>query len=185
MTSYSYGARLPGLTALLCEKLGGPRQPSPKRPQLTKAETSIGILKPGTTVQRHQSRRPRRTLERVLTDERSTSRRPPPSLSRSATEPVLPRLKREESDTSLSSVPLNRVAMHKRYSQREVDLHGASQAAESRLKKKAKVEKELQSAIAALKRPNPRMAVKELVDDAEKRAAGSHSRSSSSLCPLF
>lgn len=67
--------------------------------------------------------------------------------------------------------------MHKRYSQREVDLHAASQANESKLKQKAKVDQELQSAIAALKRPNPRMAVKELMEDAERRVARSHSRS--------
>ena len=67
--------------------------------------------------------------------------------------------------------------MHKRYSQREVDLHATSQVAEAKLKKKARVEHELQDAIAALKKPNPRMAVKELVEDAERRSTASHSRS--------
>ena len=67
--------------------------------------------------------------------------------------------------------------MHKRYSQREVDLHTTSQANEAKLKKKSRVEQELRGAIAALKKPNPRMAVKELVEDAERRAAASHSRS--------
>ncbi|KAK0509818.1 hypothetical protein JMJ35_008212 [Cladonia borealis] len=172
-----YAARLPDLTALLCEKLGGPKQPSPRRPTLTKAPTSHSGHKTGTTGQRLQNRKPRRTLERVLTEERSGSQKPP-SLLRSATDPVLPQLKREASDTSLSSIPLNRVAMQKRYSQREVDLHAASQATEVKLKKKAKIDHELQSAIAALKKPNPRMAVKELVEDAEKRVAGSHSRKS-------
>jgi hypothetical protein len=86
-------------------------------------------------------------------------------------------MKREVSDTSLSSIPLNRVAMHKRYSQREVDLHAASQATDAKLKKKAKIDQELQSAIAALKKPNARMAVKELVEDVEKRVAGPHPRS--------
>lgn len=52
-----------------------------------------------------------------------------------------------------------------------------SQAAEARLKKKASVEQELKGAIDALKRPNPRMVVKELVEAAEKRAAGPHARS--------
>ena len=69
------------------------------------------------------------------------------------------------------------VAMHKRYGQREVDLHAASQATEAKLKKKAKVEQELQNAITALKKPNPRIAVKELVEDAERRVAASRSRS--------
>ena len=90
-------------------------------------------------------------------------------------------MKHEVSDVSLSSIPLNRVAMHKRYSQREVDLHAASQVTDAKLKKKAKIDQELRSAIAALKKPNPRMAVKELVEDAEKRVAGSHSRSEALL----
>lgn len=99
-----------------------------------------------------------------------------PSLSRSATDSAVPNLKRETSDTSLSAVPLNRLNIQKskRYSQREVDLNAVSQAAENRLKKKASVEQELKGAIAALKKPNPRMAVKEFVEAAEKRVAGSH-----------
>lgn len=174
---YSYGARLPELTTLLCQKLGGSKQPSPRRPPLAKCASSYGSIKPGASLQRQQIRRPRRTLERVLTDERTASQKPPPSLPRSATDPVLPQVKREVSDTSLSSIPLNRVAMHKRYSQREIDLHATSQAAEAKLKKKTRVEQELRGAIAALKRPNPRMAVKDLVEYAERRAAASHSRS--------
>ncbi len=181
LTFISYGARLADLTAVLCQKLGGPKQLSPKRPPLAKVLTSSASIKPGSVVQRQQPRKPRRTLERVLTDERSASQRPPPSLSRSATDSMLPRMKREESDISLSSIPLNRVAMHKRYSQREVDLNAASQATEAKLKRKAKVDQELQGAIAALERPNPRMAVKELVEDAERRIAGSRSRSTSFL----
>ena len=174
---YSYGARLPELTSLLCKKLGGPKKPSPRRPPLSRSASSCASLKPSASLQRQQPRKHRRTLERVLTDERSASQKPPPSLSRSATAPVLPQVKREVSDTSLSSIPLNRVAMHKRYSQREVDLYATSQAAEAKLKKKARVEQELQDAIAALKKPNPRMAVKELIEDAERRATVTHSRS--------
>lgn len=162
---------------MLCQKLGGPKEPSPKRPTPAKAATSHVLQQPGAPLQREKARRPRRTLERVLTDERSASQRPPPSLSRSVTEPTLPQMKREKSDTSLSAIPLNRVAMHKRYSQREVDFNAASQATEAKLKQKARVDRELQSAIAAMKKPNPRMAVKELVEDAERRVAGSRSRS--------
>ena len=182
---YSYGARLPELTTLLCQKLGGPKQPSPRRPPFTKSASSYASLKPGASVQRQRIRKPRHTLERVLTDERFASQKPSPSLSRSATDPVLPQVKREVSDTSLSSIPLNRVAMHKRYSQREIDLHATSQATEARLKKKARVDQELQGAIAALKKPNPRMAVKDLVEDAERRATASHSRSISCSAKVY
>lgn len=125
-------------------------------------------------MQRQLLRKPRRTLERVLTEERSASRRG--SLSRSSTDPALPPLKREVSETLLSAIPANRAAISKRYSQREVDLQAASQLIEAKLNKKANIEQELQGAIQALKRPNPRMAVKELVEDAEKRAARHHPR---------
>lgn len=112
-----------------------------------------------------------------MTDEKSNSRRKSLSLSRSATEPNQPQLKREISDISLSSIPINKVCLSKRYSQREVDLHFASQATEAKQKKRATIEQELQGAITALKKPNPRLAVKELVEAAEKRTSGSRSRS--------
>ena len=175
-----YAARLPETTRVLRQKLGGPKTPSPIRPSLAKA-ASLSHLgrKPGAAIQRPGVKKPPRTLERVLTDEKAASRRRAPILSRSTTDSALPGLKREASDMTLSSIPLNRVALHKskRYSQREVDLNAVSQAAEAKSKKKASIEQELQSAIATLKRPNPRMAVKELVEAAEKRTAGSHARS--------
>lgn len=175
----SYSARLSDISTALCQKLGGPKTPSPARPTVRKAATSSQVISnPGAAVHRQQMRRPRRTLERVLTEERSTSRNPP-SLSRSATDSVLPRLKREVSEASMSSMPINNVSLSKsrRYSQREVDLGSISHAKEAKLKKKANVEQELKGAIAALKRPNPRMAVKELVEAAERRAGVSSLRS--------
>lgn len=163
---------------MLCQKFGGPKPASPPRPSLLKAATSHVSFKPGTPLQRQLLQKPRRTLERVLTDERTASRRPP-ALSRSATDSLLPSLKREVSDTSLSSIPITKVPLHKsrRYNQREVDLSTASQANEAKPKKKLNVEEELRSAIATLKKPNPRMAVKELVEATEKRNAGMHLRS--------
>lgn len=152
------------------------------RPPLAKAASSSQLnQKLGKAMQRPGARKPRPTLERVLTDEKAASQRRGPGLSRSNTDSALPGLKREVSDTSLTAISLNRVALHKtkRYTQREVDLKAASQAAEAKAKKKARVEQELQGAIAALKKPNPRLAVKELVEAAEQRTAGSHSRSKS------
>lgn len=179
LTLCSYGARLPSLSNMLCEKFGGPKQHSPARPPLVKAATVGDIVRPGTTLRRQPMQKSRRTLERVLTDERIASRRPTPSLSRSVTDSVLPSLKREGSAVSLYSIPSAKLDIQntKRYSQREVDLSAASQAYEAKLKKKAKIEKELQGAIATLKKPNPRMAVKEVVEAAERRAAASNSRS--------
>lgn len=164
---------------MLCEKFGGPKQHSPARPPLVKAATIGDFVRPGTSLRRQPMQKSRRTLERVLTDERIASRRPTPSLSRSATDSVLPGLKREGSAVSLYSIPPAKLDIQnsRRYSQREVDLSAAAQAYEAKLKKKAKVEKELQGAIAALKKPNPRMAVKEFVEAAERRAAASNPRS--------
>lgn len=175
----SYAARLPVLSRSLCKKLGGPSSHSPARPNLKRIGSgSLKPPKPGATVKRSQPQQARRTLERVLTNDR-TSQKPPPRLSRSATDSLVPSLKREPSELSLSRVSVNKPGLHlsKRYSQREVDLTAVSQAKESKAKKKAEVEQELQGAIAALKRPNPRMAVKELVESAERRATGAKSRS--------
>ena len=69
--------------------------------------------------------------------------------------------------------------MPKHYSHREVDLTVASQATETKLQRKAAFEQELKGAIAALKKPNPRLAVKELVESAEQRVAGAITKSRS------
>lgn len=184
----SYGSRLPETSNMLRQKLGGPKPPSPMRPPLVKAASSSQLAQnPGTTMQRSGVRKPRATLERVLTDEKSASQRRAPGLLRSKTDSTLLGLKRAASDTSLTAISLNRVALHKskRYSQREVELKSVSQAVEARLKKKASVEQELRGAIATMKRPNPRMAVKDLVEAAEQRVAGSHSRSKCPFTTLF
>lgn len=175
----SYGARLPSLSNMLCQRFGGPKQHSPVRPPLVKAATVGDLGRPRTSQRRQPMPKSRRTLERVLTDERIASRRPTPSLSRSATDSVLPGLKREGSAVSLYSIPPPKLDIQnsRRYRRREVDFSAATQACEAKRRMKAKVEKELQGAIAALKKPNPRMAVKELVEAAERRAAASNSRS--------
>lgn len=111
----------------------------------------------------------------MLTDDKMTQRRRVASFSRSSTEPSLPRLKREASELSLSAVP-SLDSKPRRFSQREVDLRAVSQATENRIKKKARIESELQNAISVLKKPNARMAVKDLVDAADHRVTDSQSR---------
>ena len=180
-----YASRLPDLCSSICKKLGAPTPPSPIRSSKTQSTNTnkSKIVKPGTSVQRPPPpKRPRKTLERVLTDSqrplpplprsRSNSSAAPPSLLRSTTEPTLPSLKREISDQALASIPLNRapsIHAQKRFSQREVDLRSAAAATEAKIKKKTAVEQELKGAIAALKKPNARMAVKELVEASERR----------------
>ena len=165
------------MSTLLCQKLGGPKDPSPKRPQLMDLEAMSKVAaRPGAPLPRPKLGKSRRTLERVLTDDKACHKSRKPSLSRSATVPLL-QVKREVSDTTLSSIPLNKVAMSKRYTQREVDLRAASQATEARHKKKAAIQQELKGAIAAIKRPNPKMAGVDFVEAVEKRQASSHPRS--------
>lgn len=172
----SYGARLPDVSALLCQKFGGPKNPSPKRPPPTDLKAaSQENMKPGAPIPRSGSRKHRRTLERVLTDDRSRHKRQLPTLARSATEPIL-QVKREVRDTSLSSIPLNKVPISKRYTQREIDLQAASQNTKSK-HKKMKLDQELQGAIAAIKRPDPKMAGREFVETVEKRQGGSYLQS--------
>ena len=186
LMGYSYATRLPDIASSICHKLGAPSGPSPTRPKLTRVTTADRLQPPPTTVAQRQSRqKPRKTLERVLTDDKSSSRRPPTTLVRSATDSVLPRIKRETSSVSLSAIPLEKsnMAVPKRYSQREVDLTAVSQATEAKSQKKVAMEQEvkgaLRGAIATLRKPNSRMAVKELVESAELRAAGAGSKSRS------
>ena len=181
-----YSSRLPDLSSSICKKLGAPTPPSPVRPFSGRSLSGSNsrIVKPGAHTRRQPPpKQPRKTLERVLTDSqkpplprsRSHSIAAPPSLLRSITEPTLPSLKREVSDHSLVSIPLNRapsIHVQKRYSQREVDLRSAAATTEAKLKRKAAVEQELKGAIAAMKRPNARMAVKELVEASERRKEG-------------
>ena len=181
-----YSSRLPGLSSSICKKLGAPAPYSPARPPSNKplGGTKSKTVRPGASIRRPPPpKRSRKTLERVLTDSqkpplprsRSQSTSAPPSLHRSTTEPTLPSLKREFSDQALVSIPLNRApSLHvqKRYSQREVDLRSAAAATEAKLKRKAAVEQELKGAIAAMKKPNARMAVKELVEASERRKEG-------------
>ena len=169
----------------ICCKLGA-ALPSPPRPKLQKSASSSRITtKPGVASQRPQPKRPRKTLERVLTDERIAARRPQPMLSRSATDSALPSFKRELSEVSLSAVPAYRPTIQnsRRYSQREVDLTAVSQATEAKIQRKAAIEKELKGAIATLKRPNPRMAVKEFVDSADRRTTGFQPKSRKASSP--
>ena len=186
--THSYATRLPNLYQTVCKQLGGTLEPSPPRPLLHKMITTSRIgPKGGTSIQRSQNRKPRQTIERVLTDNKIVSQHRPPSLARSATDSALPKLKRELNEAPLSAIPPTKRMLLQ--SRREVDLTAIFQATEAKRKRKEAIDEELQSAIAALKKPNPRLAVKDLVESAERRTgridAKSRSKSTlaSSLCP--
>jgi hypothetical protein len=141
----------------------------------SKSKTNVNL--------QERSSKPRRGLDRHLTDVKATSRRPRTLLARSATESALPTIKRELSEISLSTISILRPSLQesRRYSQREVDLTAAARSTQAKLQRKAAIENELRGAIATLKRPNPRMAVKELVDSKEARTAGMIAKSKSEL----
>ncbi|KAI9759088.1 MAG: hypothetical protein M4579_002605 [Chaenotheca gracillima] len=195
-----YSARLPEKCATIHQKLGG--HTSPARPAPSKTTTSSKpSQRPGQATKRPVQKKPRRTLERVLTDERnarsSSQRRSiPPALTRSSTAPAIPGFKREASEISLSAVPEKGSQQHrnvasrpgiqntKRFSQREVDLSAAAKASDARLKKKASVAEDLKNAITTLRKPNRGLAVKELAELSDQRAlsqSGGNSRGKSDL----
>ncbi|KAI9674696.1 MAG: hypothetical protein M1817_001599 [Caeruleum heppii] len=177
-----FSARLPEQSAAVCRKLGAPAVPSPIRPSLNKAASTSKISQPGAVTRRRPPERPRRTLERVLTDEktaRTSSRRPSaaPSLQRSMTAPAVPGLKRETSETPsmvLASISASRggVLKSKRFSQREVDITAGSSSGDAKAKMKGAVENELKEAITALKKPNRGLVARSYVDSCEMRTQG-------------
>jgi DNA replication regulator SLD3 len=170
---------------------------SPPRPKLSKAASfSSAPSRPGAATKRPVPVKPRRSLQRVLTDDRerrSMSRGPNKAIAlmRSATMPTMPGVKREASEApSLSSIPIadsqsleaNRggVLKSKRFFQREVDLSSLvpEGSGNTKAKKQAIIEAELRDAISALKKPNRVLAGKSQAETAEKRAASvSHTRS--------
>ena len=170
---------------------------SPPKPKLSKsAGSSNAPSRPGAATKRPVPLKPRRSLQRVLTDDRerrSMSRGPNKAIAlmRSATMPTMPGVKREASEApSLSSIPsadsqsteANRggVLKSKRLFQREVDLSNLASEGigNTKAKKQAIIQAELKDAISALKKPNRELAGKSQVDTAEKRAASAtHARS--------
>ena len=175
---HSYAARLPDLYQTVCKQLGGTLEPSPPRPPLRKMITTSRIgPKGGTSIQRSQNRKSRKTLERVLTDNKIVSQHRPPSLARSITDSALPNLKRELTEPPLSAIPPSKQMLLQ--SRREVDLTAIFQATEARRKRKEAIDEELQSAIATLKKPNPRLAVKDLMELAERRTGRTDTKSRS------
>ncbi|MCJ1475900.1 hypothetical protein MMC13_004564 [Lambiella insularis] len=181
-----YATRIPAeLYRSVCQKLGGPLVPSPTRHPLYRAPASGRTISKNALGAHTVNSKSRQPLERVLTDSKVARPKPHPALMRSATDSQLPGIKRELSELSLSAIPQSRPSLQssKRYSQREVDLTAVSQATEAKLQRKTAIELELQGAIAALKKPNPRMAVKELVESADRRLVGA-SKSRKSKNPV-
>lgn len=200
-----FSARLPDRCDAINRKLGGPITKSASKPSIPKsASFSNTPTRPGAITKRPVLAKQRKTLQRVLTDDRqrrsiSIGSNRAISLMRSATDPTIPGLKREASEApSLSSIPTvdfkslhaNRggVLNSKRFSQREVDMSTLAPDPNSKAKRQAAIEAELKDAISALKKPNRELAGKALAETAERRSASAgHPRKSKKPVrnPLF
>jgi DNA replication regulator SLD3 len=168
---------------------------SPPKVQLSKSASFSGVLsRPGAATKRPVPSKPRRSLQRVLTDERerrsmSRGSERAVSLLRSATMPSIPGIKRETSEVpSLSGIPLagsqsgdggrGQVVKSKQLARREVDLGSFTSSTNAKATIQAKIDAELRDAISALKKPNRELAGKALVETAERRSASAaYSRS--------
>lgn len=185
---YSFAARLPEHCAAINKKLGGPVNISPPKRTLTKSASGSGsIARPGAATKRPVPPKPRKSLTRILSDERERERRSVSaqpsrkiSLLRSATMPAIPGFKREGSEVSISSIPSieshsqsavnkNGFTSNKRFGHREVDFTSLAREENDKAKKQASINDELKNAIAALKKPNRELAGKTFAETIEQR----------------
>ncbi|KAL2832162.1 DNA replication regulator SLD3-domain-containing protein [Aspergillus cavernicola] len=174
-----YASRLPDRCKSITRKLGvsvGTVSPFPK----TAKKPS---RKEGTSLERNPSQKQsRRSLQRVLTDERAASQgRSQPSLNRSITAPSQIESKRETTPLlpSLSASVRGGIQKAKRVENREVDLMAVARQHETKLKRVqllAEQKKELDAAILALRKPNRELVAKDIAEDVEKRITSSSSR---------
>ncbi|OKL60101.1 hypothetical protein UA08_04494 [Talaromyces atroroseus] len=184
-----YGSRLPDQCKTIKKKLGGASEPSPSRPAAppklkTSSSSSSSSKAPSGVFDGKKSQlqnRPRRTLQRVLTDERTadSQRARHPSLMRSSTTPALQEVKRESVEPSLPSLGgsvRGGIQVARRADNREVDLNAVAKQHEAKIKKMTTLmeqKKELDAAISALRKPNRELVSKEIADQAEKRTSSS------------
>lgn len=184
----SFSARLPEQCAVINKKLGGPvNVPPPKRKLMKSASVSGNLSRPGAATKRPVPAKPKKSLTRILSDERERERRSASaqpnrkiSLLRSATMPAMPGFKREGSEISLSSIPsadsqtqstVNKSGFtnSKRFGHREVDFASLTRDEDAKAKKQASINDELKNAIAALKKPNRELAGKNFAETIEQR----------------
>jgi DNA replication regulator SLD3 len=177
-----YASRLPEQCKSIKKKLGGPNDISPARP--TPQSKPSSRPQPGAAIKRPQPPKQRRTLQRVLTDERAAAshRARQPSLARSSTAPSVQEIKRESVEPSLPSLSgsvRGGIQVARRVDNREVDLNAVAKQHGAKMKKMnimMKQKKELDAAISALRKPNRELVSKEVAEHAEKRVTSSSAR---------
>ncbi|KAL3434051.1 DNA replication regulator SLD3-domain-containing protein [Aspergillus tetrazonus] len=169
-----YASRLPDRCKSITRKLGVSASTIPALPKSTKKPRK----EQGTT-ERNTSHKSRRTLQRVLTDEQTTSHsRSQPSLNRSITAPSQIESKRETTPLlpTVNTSVRGGIQKAKRAENREVDLFAVARQHETKLKRVqmlADQKRELDAAILALRKPNRELVAKDIAQDAEKRASSS------------
>ncbi|ODM21946.1 hypothetical protein SI65_02790 [Aspergillus cristatus] len=177
-----YASRLPDKCKLITRKFGVSSSTTPaKQSQAKKTprRESESAAKRQLQQQQQQHLKPRRSLQRVLTDEKSATSQGRYPLQRSKTAPSKPDSRRESMEPLLPMTSANvrgGIQKAKRVENREVDLNAQARQHETKLKKVqllADQKKELDAAINALRRPNRELVAKDIAEDADKRTASS------------
>ena len=165
-----YSTRVPVQSRLICRKLGGPEFAAQRPRPSSSSSRQLAMAAP-------KKQRPKmatkRSLQRVLSEDMSVQHRSPPVLSRSATAPSVPKLKREPSE--VSTRPMSRTGLQKSVSfmNREIDLESDARTQDAKKRKLDKValqKRELREAIDALKKPNRTNAASMFMDEVESRS---------------
>ncbi|CRG85069.1 Stress response protein NST1 [Talaromyces islandicus] len=180
-----YASRLPEQCKSIKKKLGGVAERSPSHPT-PESRNSSKTQQAGISDKRTQALKPpRRTLQRVLTDEQAAAasqRSRHPSLRRSSTTPALQEARAESMEPSLPSLGSSvrgGIQAARRVDKREVDLNAVAKQHETKIKKMGMLieqKKELDAAISALRKPNRELVAKELADQAERRTTTTSAR---------
>jgi len=176
-----YASRLPDKCKLITRKFGVSSSTTPAKSQAKKTprRESESAAKRQLQQQQQQYLKPRQSLQRVLTDEKSAASQGRQPLQRSKTAPSKPDSRRESMEPLLpmtSAKIRGGIQKAKRVENREVDLNAQARQHETKLKKVqllADQKKELDAAIHALRRPNRELVAKDIAEDADKRTTTS------------
>lgn len=178
-----YAARLPEKCKAIKRKLG-PSAASPPRPSHHQSKSSSKAQSGSAAAKQPQPQKTRRSLQRVLTDEKTASLKRHPSLVRPNTAPSIQELKRESIEPSLPSLNISvrgGIQKPKRVDNREVDLDAVAKQHEAKLKKMQMLmeqKRELDAAINALRKPNRELIARDIAETAERRMSSASSRKS-------
>jgi DNA replication regulator SLD3 len=166
-----YLHKAPDIVKEISQKLGGPSL-TPKRPITSSKTISSVQTKLGIAADARRRSIPRRTLERVLSEDQGSRQSSPPALMRSVVVPLGGSCGRDPVETSQRPGSRGSLNRSRSFTNREVDLVASSKAQHAKRTKLANLaeqKEELDAAIHALKKPNRRLVGKEIMAEAEKR----------------